>query len=103
MAQQQAFERKASLKNELEKNFRDMVNRYLGHDAKQMISEHQIIFAKQNGTAQGAQMSLKEQEHESAKRVQEEIDNLPAYQKKLVTNTPRMRSLDNRDEKDRLY
>ena len=46
MAQQQSVERKASLKIELEQNFREMVNRYLSHDAKQMISEHTILFAK---------------------------------------------------------
>ena len=44
LSQQQAVARKASLKNQLENNFRDMVKSYLKHDAKQMISEHQIIF-----------------------------------------------------------
>ena len=60
MAQQQAVERKASLKIELEQNFREMVNRYLSHDAKQMISEHTILFAKQNGEVGRPQKSLKE-------------------------------------------
>ena len=40
LSQQQAVARKAKLKNELELNFREMVNLYLSHDAKKMISEH---------------------------------------------------------------
>ena len=39
----------------------------------------------------------------AALRTQNEIDELSDHQKSLVMNTPRMRSIENRDEKDRLY
>ena len=58
--QQNALARKAKIKNELEQDFRFMVDKYLSHDARQMISEHEAIFAKQNASAGGApQKSLR--------------------------------------------
>ena len=49
MSMQQAVERRASLKNELELKFRGMVNKYATTNAHAMIKQHQALIDKENG------------------------------------------------------
>ena len=80
-----------------------MVKNYLSYDTKQLIAETKNSFDKQNNVPGSSNAGDAFQKQRLQTQQMNELDKLDDQQKKMVLKTPRMRSIENKDEKERLY
>ena len=69
-----------------------------------MIAEHELIIAKQSGDEKAGGKSQKKMTQLDKDRQElEELNKLDDHQKMVLTNSPRMRNIVQREVKDRAY